>query len=135
CGDAEFCGSDCACHAAADPLPDLVINAQRLSDEILFDYVNATATSCSVGENCVGGLGDRRVMRFSVEAINQGQATLTVPPPDQRPDLFVFSTCHGHYHFGGFASYELLDTQGHVLALGRKQAYCMEDTIQVAQGP
>lgn len=135
CPARSFCGTDCACHSIDDPLPDLVINDKRLADEILFDHVNVRDSSCSFVEQCVGGLGDRRVMRFSVEAINQGQATLTVPPPDQRPDLFLFSTCHGHYHFGGFASYELLDTQGQVLALGRKQAYCMEDTIQVAQGP
>jgi hypothetical protein len=60
---------------------------------------------------------------------------LTVPPPEERPDLFLFSACHGHYHFGGFARYELLDGAGNALVTGRKQAYCMEDTIQVAQGP
>ena len=135
CPARSFCGTDCACHAVDEPLPDLVINKQRLADEILFDHVNVSASSCSYVEQCVGGLGDRRVLRFSVEAINQGQATLTVPPPEERPDLFLFSTCHGHYHFGGFASYALLDLAGHVVVEGLKQAYCMEDTIQVAQGP
>ena len=135
CPERSFCGTDCECHAIDDPLPDLVINEQRLADEILFDHVDVRESSCSYVEQCVGGLGDRRVLRFSVEAINQGQATLTVPPPEERPDLFQFSTCHGHYHFGGFASYELLDAAGRVVVTGRKQAYCMEDTIQVAQGP
>jgi hypothetical protein len=74
-------------------------------------------------------------MRFSVEAINQGFADLVVPPPPERPDLFEFSPCHGHYHFSGFAEYALLDSAGEVVLTGRKQAYCMEDTIQVAQGP
>jgi hypothetical protein len=135
CAVGSFCGSDCACHAIEDPLPDLVVNKERLADEILFDHVNVRESSCSYVEQCVGGLGDRRVLRFSVEAINQGQATLTVPPPEERPDLFLFSTCHGHYHFGGFATYELLDDADHVVVTGRKQAYCMEDTVQVAQGP
>lgn len=135
CPDKSFCGTDCACHSIDDPLPDLVVNKKRLADEILFDRINVRESSCSFVEQCVGGLGDRRLLRFSVEAINQGQATLTVPPPEERPDLFLFSTCHGHYHFGGFASYELLDTRGNTLLRGRKQAYCMEDTIQVAQGP
>ncbi|HEX8110818.1 MAG TPA: hypothetical protein VF516_23965 [Kofleriaceae bacterium] len=93
CPARNFCGTDCACHSIDDPLPDLVINEKRLADEILFDHINVRDSSCSFVEQCVGGLGDRRVMRFSVEAINQGQATLTVPPPDQRPDLLVFSTC------------------------------------------
>ena len=135
CPARSFCGTDCACHSIDEPLPDLVINEDRLTREILFDHVNVRPSSCSYVEQCVGGLGDRRVLRFSVEAINQGQATLTVPPPEERPDLFLFSTCHGHYHFGGFASYELLDNQGRVVVTGRKQAYCMEDTIQVAEGP
>jgi hypothetical protein len=76
------------------------------------------------------------VLRFSVEAVNQGFATLTVPPPADRPDLFNFSPCHGHFHFSGFASYALLDAQGRTVVLtGRKQAYCMEDTERVAEGP
>jgi hypothetical protein len=116
-------------------MPDLVVNAERLADEILFDRITVQESSCSVVEQCVGGLGDRRLLRFSVEAINQGQAELTVPPPEERPDLFQFSVCHGHYHYSGFAHYELLDTDGNVRITGRKHAYCMEDSIQVAQGP
>ena len=70
-----------------------------------------------------------------MEAVNQGQATLTVPPPDERPDMFLFSACHGHYHFNGFAEYALLDAEGNVIVPGRKQAYCMVDTQQVLLGP
>jgi hypothetical protein len=135
CDDDQFCGSDCACHDVDAPLPDLVVDADRLATEILFDEQTFDENSCAVVEECVGGLGDRTLLRFSVEAINQGQVTLTVPPPDQRPDLFQFSTCHGHYHFNGFAEYALVDEDGTVIVPGRKQAYCMEDTQQVLQGP
>lgn len=135
CAAGEICGTDCACHKASDPLPDLVVSSERLAKEILFDTIHVTETSCAVAEACVGGPGDRKVLRFSVEAINQGQVTLQVPPPDERPDLFTYSTCHGHYHFQGFASYELLDQNGKVVLTGRKQAYCMEDTVQVMPGP
>jgi hypothetical protein len=83
-----------------------------------------------VTERCVGGTGPRRVMRFAVAAINQGQEDLAPPPIESRPDLFVYSPCHGHYHYEGFASYELLDTAGNVILRGHKQAYCMEDTAQ-----
>jgi len=135
CKDSEFCGTDCECHDPLAKMPDLVLNAQRLKDEILFDSLDVAAGSCTLAEACVGGMGTRKLLRFSVEAINQGQATLTVPPPDERPDLFGFSSCHGHYHFGGFATYYLLDKEGNVVLEGRKQAYCMEDTVQVHQGP
>jgi hypothetical protein len=62
--------------------------------------------------------------------LNQGQADLTAPPIDRRPDLFQYSSCHGHYHYEGFAKYELLDGAGKVAREGHKQAYCMEDTAQ-----
>ncbi|HRI67821.1 MAG TPA: lysyl oxidase family protein [Polyangium sp.] len=135
CGAGEFCGSDCSCHEAAAAMPDLVLNKDRLSSEILFDSVDVSEASCSWIEQCVDCLGKRKMMRFSVEALNPGQATLTVPPPPERPDLFTFSDCHGHYHFLGFAAYSLLDKDGKTIATGRKQAYCMEDTEQIAFGP
>jgi hypothetical protein len=135
CKASEFCGTDCQCHDVTAPMPDLVLNAARLKDEILFDELEVAEGSCTLVEQCVGGTGKRKLMRFSVEAINQGQATLTVPPPSERPDLFSYSLCHGHYHFGGFALYELLDKDGKLVLTGHKQAYCMEDTVQVLQGP
>lgn len=135
CGPGEFCGSDCACRPQGEAMPDLVLNAQRLADEVLFDTIEVTDDSCALVEGCVGGAGTREIVRFSVEALNQGQATLTVPPPAERPDLFQFSPCHGHYHFSGFATYELLDGAGAVVLTGHKQAYCMEDTARVLAGP
>jgi hypothetical protein len=135
CGPEEFCGTDCACHAVTDALPDLVVDKARLQDEILFDTVYVTENSCARVEECVTGTGARRVLRFSVEAINQGFATLSVPPPADRPDLFTFSPCHGHFHFSGFASYALLNAKGETVITGRKQAYCMEDTQRIATGP
>lgn len=135
CGAGEFCGVDCGCHIMNDPMPDLVIDAERLANEILFDSLEVSPSSCAFIEQCVGGTGTRKLLRFSVEAKNQGQATLTVPPPGDRPDLFLFSDCHGHYHFNGFAEYRLLDKDGNTVLTGHKQAYCMEDTQQIAFGP
>lgn len=135
CGAGEFCGTDCGCHVASDPMPDLVIDEARLGNEILFETQEVTESSCAFIEQCVEGTGSRKLLRFSVEAKNQGQATLTVPPPGDRPDLFIWSDCHGHYHFNGFAEYRLLDKDGNTVLTGRKQAYCMEDTQQIALGP
>lgn len=135
CADDEFCGSDCLCHGVDEPLPDLVLNTERLATDIQLDTINVDASSCSVVENCVGGTGERDLLRFAVEAINQGQATMTVDPPDTRPDEFTFSSCHGHYHFFGFAESFLKDLDGNVVLEGSKQAYCMEDTVRVFDGP
>ena len=80
-------------------------------------------------ENCVGGPGIRKLLRFDVLVHNRGDEDLVVGNPKERPDLFVFSTCHRHYHFRGAARYELLDGAGTLVKTGRKQGFCIEDTI------
>jgi hypothetical protein len=38
--------------------------------------------------------------------------------------------CHGHYHFKGFASYRLLDSDNNVVQLGSKVSFCLLDVIR-----
>ena len=73
------------------------------------------------------GTGKRTLMRFDVSAANIGTADLFLGDPAANPDLFAKSPCHGHYHFSGYASYELMNASGEVLITGRKQAFCLED--------
>jgi hypothetical protein len=77
-------------------------------------------------QSCVTGTGKRKLLRFDVATPNVGTADLLLGDPVNNP-LFVFSPCHGHYHFSGYAKYELLDTSGNFLLEGRKQAFCLED--------
>lgn len=135
CSSTQYCGSDCICHRNVDPRPDLYIDKTRLANEILFETRTFSPTSCAINEGCVNGPGARKLLRFTVQAVNQGSADLNVPDPKTRPDLFQFAECHGHYHFKGFATYYLLDTAGNKIMTGRKQAYCMEDSTQIMLGP
>jgi len=136
CSTNEYCGSDCACHDNRRPRPDLVVNQARMND-IVFDTISVSAASCALAEGCVGDIGQRKVIRFPVEAINQGGALLTVPLPKTRPDLFQYSGCHGHYHYGGFAKFSLRDPNGNLVPLpgGGKQAFCMESTVLSPNDP
>src|SRR5262249_60971848 len=65
CSSQEYCGSDCACHRARDPRPDLVVDRARLANEIVFDSLDISPSSCTVVENCVGGIGVRRLLPFT----------------------------------------------------------------------
>jgi hypothetical protein len=118
-----------------DPLPDLVVDRARLQHEIVIRSASFSTRSCASLEGCVAGVGERRLLRFSVAAIHQGQADLIPPDPSTRPDGFEWGACHGHYHDSGFALYELRDAAGALVMRGRKQAYCMEDSYQVHRGP
>jgi hypothetical protein len=84
-------------------------------------------TSCLLVEECVGGTGQRHLLRFDTITPNTGSGDLVMGVPSNHPDLFHYSECHGHYHFDGYAVYDLLDAEGNVVAEGHKQAFCLLD--------
>src|SRR3989449_1267510 len=114
--------------------PDLTGDPKRFVSKMeivdrLFD-----ATSCEIQEGSVGGTGYRRLLRFDTVLINGGDGDLVVgAPPDPKNryySVFVFSPCHNHYHISGFSNYQLLNLNHKVVALGHKQAFCLEDLLK-----
>jgi hypothetical protein len=81
---------------------------------------------CEVEEGLIT-TGTHRLLRFTTETRNVGGSDMVIPTPQERPDLFEFQACHGHFHFLGFASYRLLNTLGEEVATGRKVSFCLED--------
>jgi len=79
-------------------------------------------------EDCIDAPGMRRLLRFSVETPNVGDADLILGRPSDDNPVFAWSDCHQHYHYLGFAEYELLDGDGKLATAGRKQAFCLVDT-------
>ena len=102
----------CSSLARAQPIvpqPNLTIDRVLLSTSVVFESRNFRKNDCAVVDGCVGSIGVRKLMRFSVSTPNSGDADLILGDPKLRPDLFTYSRCHKHYHFNGYASYELLD--------------------------
>jgi hypothetical protein len=64
---------------------------------------------------------------------NLGPADLVLGNPHNNT-LFEFSSCHGHYHFKGFAHYRLLDLEGHVVTEGNKQSFALMDVQPLDAG-
>lgn len=119
---------------AGDPLPDLQPDQETLQTSISLDLLAFQPGHCVLlpADLCVGGPGSRKLLRFSVLAVNNGPADLVVGSPSQHPDMFEYSECHGHYHFESFARYELRDLGGALVATGHKQSFCVEDTERVS---
>ena len=114
--------------------PDLTVDPKRFVSQMeivdrLFD-----ATSCEIQEGSVGGTGYRRLLRFDTVLINGGDGDLVVGSPTDPNNpyysVFVFSPCHNHYHISGFSNYQLLNLNHKVVALGHKQAFCLEDLLK-----
>jgi hypothetical protein len=109
----------------ADPNgPDLVILGDMIAPEL--DTITVDAESCEVDEMCVTGLGQRTILRFDTWSYNQGNEDLVVGTPDPASPVWQYSACHDHFHYLGFAVYELLNGEG-VVASGHKQAFCLLD--------
>lgn len=128
--------------ARAQPMPDLVLDTTALANGVTFDLHAFAPDACELqaADLCVDAAGTRKLLRFDVAAINQGTADITLGDPAQQPPpvdqhgnpLFVYSQCHGHYHFQSFARYELrVRGQATLVKAGSKRAFCVEDTRAV----
>src|SRR5687768_11240232 len=110
-------------------LPDLIINKPRLAASVEIQRVTFSPGDCSVVEGCAPE-GSRKLLKFDVGFQNAGNADLVIGDPNARPDLFEASSCHGHFHMSGTASYELLDAGGNALVRARKQGWCFRDNVR-----
>jgi hypothetical protein len=109
-------------------LPDLVIDGAYLMATIQQDVVDASADQCLFNEGCVTGEGPRRVVRFGTRSGNVGSADVVVGEPVAGNPLWEFDACHQHFHFEGYARYDLVDAStGQVLPIGNKNGFCLRD--------
>lgn len=112
-------------------LPDLVVNSDLLGHQWVVRDENLDPTACSVEE---GGVtpGVRRIIRFTVETPNIGDADIIVGDPNvhiaANDGLFEFASCHHHYHFRHYAKYELIDPTTGFVWKAAKKGFCMLDT-------
>lgn len=83
-----------------------------------------------VQDGCVTP-GTHRIMRFDFLSYNAGNSDLVIGSPASRPDLFVWSAGHGHYHLRDFNEFLLFDTQGELATIGYKQAFCAIDIERI----
>jgi len=113
--------------------PDLVVNQTRLEANVAVQTRTFASSDCSVVEGCTLA-GSRRLLLFDVGIANIGTGDLFIGNPADYPNLFHFSSCHGHYHFDGTAGYELLTTNGQTVVTARKQGFCFRDDALFVPG-
>ena len=116
--------------AGTAPLPDLTLNSGRARIDLALQTKSFDIDSCELhpDEACIGGPGDRTLLHFSVETPNIGNADMILGAPSPGNDQFQYSQCHEHFHFLGYAEYDLLDSAGNPVAVGQKQAFCLLDS-------
>jgi hypothetical protein len=120
-------------------LPDIVVDAPALAHSWVIYDETFEPTACDVLESPPGEpltAGDHRTMRITVNTPNIGTADLHVGDPNAHvaagDGLFELATCHHHYHFRHYATYELiqLDASGNEVGapkIAAKRGFCMID--------
>src|SRR5215218_4988514 len=119
-----------AAHPKAQPAAaDLIVRGDVLAKQWVVRDENIGHV-CSAEEGNVTP-GVRRVVRFTVMTPNIGSADVYVGDPNvhvaANDGLFEFATCHQHYHFRHYATYELVGANGDVWK-SAKRGFCMLDT-------
>jgi hypothetical protein len=124
-------GADGSCPAADLYVDeDQIVNETTGEDFTTVQWQFFAPDDCAIAEGCVGGAGWRRLLRFATWTPNQGTADMYLGRPNDSNPYFEYSECHDHYHFNGYAEYELRETDGSVAAVGHKQAFCLLDFYQ-----
>jgi hypothetical protein len=116
---------------AGGGLPDLTVDGGALSSSVIIENRTFPSNSCAIVEGCVGGSGNRRLLRFSTVTPNIGNADVYLGDPRSSGN-FIYSSCHDHYHFNGYAEYRLFGSGGE--RRGRKQAFCLIDLDPIREG-
>src|SRR5215210_9222214 len=88
------------------------------------DQQTFSTSDHDVQDGCVTP-GTHKLLRFDFLSYNAGDADLVVGSPAARPDLFVWSAAHGHYHLKDFNEFKLFNPAGQQVEIGHKQAFCL----------
>ncbi len=117
-------------------LPDLTVNLARAQIDLALRTADFEPDDCELDpdEACVLEPGTRRLLHFALETPNLGDGDMVLGAPDPDNPNFVYSECHKHYHFAGYAAYRLVDPDGGEVAAGRKQAFCLLDVERYLPG-
>lgn len=130
--DPECCLLGTECAGGTCPLADLSVDASRLEPSIRVQTFLSSACELSPEEGpCIRAPGRRRLLAFTTFTPNLGEGALFLGDPEEQPEIFHFSTCHGHHHFDSYAKYELLDLAGNLVTDGGKRAFCLIDLEKV----
>jgi lysyl oxidase len=91
--------------------------------------------SGDVLDACVLANQSYKLLRFDFLSQNVGDHEFNLGRPVDRPDLFVYSQAHGHYHMKEFNKYTLIDGKGTLAIPSKKPGFCLVDVEKISSNP
>ena len=129
-------------HTPTPGIPDIIVDQPMLAHSWVIYDETLSPTACDVIEGDVPA-GNHRLLRITVNTPNVGSGDLFVGDPNVHIDpngdgdfsdsdgLFELATCHKHFHFRHYATYELfpVNADGSLGAAisSAKRGFCMID--------
>lgn len=107
---------------------DLAVIGDALPQENAIYYRYFAPDACEIVEKCIAKPGWRRFLSFSANVRNEGDhdidlGDVTDPSnPWRIANAIEFSSCHQHYHFSHYGTFQ------YGTLPGSKKAFCLEDT-------
>lgn len=110
--------------------PDLILDSALIRSTMELRTIN-NQDNCIVQEKCVSGFGLRYVIRFSTRILNRGDKDYNLGRTPNDPlssnTQFKWDQCHQHWHYYGYAEYQLYNSLGNKVPIGFKNGFCVLD--------
>lgn len=107
---------------------DVAVIGDALSQENAIYYRYFAPDACEIVEKCIAKPGWRRFLTFSANVRNDGNHDIDLGDvtdsnnPWRIANAIEYSSCHHHYHFSHYGTFEFGTLPG------SKKAFCLEDT-------
>lgn len=108
--------------------PDLLLREDVLESSMYVASYNSV-DPCMVAEDCIRGMGNRYLIRFTTHIENNGTQDYYIGNPGTNPGQFNTNNCHGHTHYEGYAEYILYDQNSSPIPAGFKSGFCVMDLV------
>ena len=106
---------------------DLFVDPDYLAETLIIDRLTIE-DECLINEQCISGLGERKLLRFGTRIANLGNQDLQLGAPAEDNPLWHWDECHGHFHFNEYARYELFDVAAEeMLPISAKAGFAVID--------
>jgi hypothetical protein len=109
--------------------PDLIVLADVVSSSLYSTTMNVSQTDCYIEEGCLNGFGTRELIRFTTHIKNIGELDYYIgtTAATNQTGQFEWGECHNHWHYKGYAKYDLFTMDGALIPIGFKNGFCVMD--------
>ncbi len=110
-------------------LPDLIVDRGYLVETVHVSGARFGGNSCVVDEGYLPDDEPHALLKFTTVIANIG-GPFRLGKPNAADPRWDWGECHQHWHFKGYATYELQDLNGVQVSASNKMGFCVMDSFR-----